>query len=127
MSVRAATAGQDTSDRLNLVAAGLAIAAVTACRFWLHLTNPTIAALSYLLIVLVMAARSSLAASLAVSMLADLCLNYFFIPPVGTFAIEGLQNLMALLVFLAVATTASNLSTAARSRAAESLLRQAAL
>jgi two-component system sensor histidine kinase KdpD len=127
MPERVATTEQQTPDRLNLLAAGLATAVVTACRFWLHLTNPTIAALSYLLIVLVTAARSSLAASLAVSILADLCLNYFFIPPIGTFAIDGAQNLVALLVFLAVATIASNLSTAARSRAAEVLSRQAAL
>jgi two-component system sensor histidine kinase KdpD len=109
------------------LAAAVAIAAVTACRFWLQLTNPTIAALSYLLIVLVTAARSSLAASIGVSISADLCLNYFFMPPIGTFAIEEPQNLAALLVFLAVAAIGSQLSTAARSRAAEALARQDAV
>src|SRR5215470_2199560 len=103
MSERPRAEDRPASDRLNLIVAGVALATVTACRFWFHLTNPTIAALSYLLIVLITAARSSLATSLAVSILADLCLNYFFMPPIGTFLIEEPQNWMALLVFLAVA------------------------
>jgi len=104
--------------------AGIAIAAVTALRFWFHLTNPTIAALSYLLIVLITAAGSSLKASIAVSVLADLCLNYFFMPPIGTFTIADPQNWVALLAFLAVAVVASNLSTTARARAREAVARR---
>jgi two-component system, OmpR family, sensor histidine kinase KdpD len=112
------------SDRLNLVLATVAIAGVTGLRFWFHLTNPTIAALSYLLIVLITATASSLTASVAVSVLADLCLNYFFMPPIGTFTIADTQNWVALVAFLAVATVASNLSTTARARAREALARR---
>jgi K+-sensing histidine kinase KdpD len=112
------------SDRLHLVLASSAIAAVTAFRFFFHLTNPTIAALSYLLIVLIMAAASSLKASIAVSVLADLCLNYFFMPPIGTFTIADPQNWVALFAFLAVAAVASNLSTTARERAREAVARR---
>ncbi len=116
--------GSPASDRLHLILASVAIAAVTAFRFWFHLTNPTIAALSYLLIVLITAAASSLTASIAVSVLADLCLNYFFMPPIGTFTIADPQNWVALFAFLAVAVVASNLSTTARERAREAVARR---
>jgi two-component system sensor histidine kinase KdpD len=116
--------GSPASDRPNLILAGIAIAAVTAFRFWFHLTNPTIAALSYLLIVLITAAASSLKASIAVSVLADLCLNYFFMPPIGTLAIADPQNWVALFAFLAVAVVASDLSTTARERAREAVARR---
>jgi len=62
------------SDGLSLLVAGVAIAAVTGCRFWFHLTNPTIASLSYLLIILLTAAASTLKVAIATSVLADLCL-----------------------------------------------------
>jgi two-component system sensor histidine kinase KdpD len=112
------------SDRLNLLLASGAIAVATAFRFWFHLTNPTIAALSYLLIVLITAAGSRLWISIAVSGLADLCLNYFFMPPIGTLAIADPQNWVALFAFLAVAVVASNLSTTAREQTREALARR---
>ena len=74
------------TDALTLVVALAAVVAVTAgFRFGLHLTNPTTAALSYLLIVLMTAAASTLWVAIGTSILADLCLNYFFMPPYGTF------------------------------------------
>ena len=57
-------------------------------------------------------------------MLADLCLNYFFMPPIGTFTIADPQNWVALFAFLAVAVVASNLSTTARERAREAVARR---
>ena len=55
-------------DALILALALAAIVAVTAAfRIGLHLTNPTTAALSYLLIVLVTAAASTLWAAIAAS------------------------------------------------------------
>src|SRR2546430_4658663 len=112
------------SDGSSLLIACLAIAAVTGFRYWLHLTNPTIAALSYLLIVLLTAAASTLKVAIVTSVLADLCLNYFFMPPVGTFTIADPQNWVALFTFLAVSVVASNLSTAARDRAREAVARR---
>ena len=44
-------------------------------------------------------------------------LNYFFLPPVGTFTVEDPQNWVALVAFVVVAVIASNLSTAAQARA----------
>jgi two-component system sensor histidine kinase KdpD len=102
------------------LAAGAAILLVTVTfRSWLHLTNPTIAALSYLLIVLLTATVSSLRAAVAVCVVADLFLNYFFMPPFGTLTIADPQNWVALFVFVAVSGVASSLSSALRNRAFE--------
>src|SRR5437763_7177405 len=111
-------------DALILALALAAIVAVTAAfRVGLHLTNPTTAALSYLLIVLVTAAASTLWAAIAASCVADLCLNYFFMPPFGTFTIADPQNWAALVAFLAVSVIASNLSAAVRDREREATAR----
>ena len=88
-----------------------ALAVVTvAYEAWLGVSNPTVVGLSYLLIVLLVAAVSTLRVAIASSVLAVLTLNYFFMPPVGTFRLEDPQNWVALLVFLAVSVVASRLS-----------------
>ena len=53
-----------------------------------------------------------------------LCLNFFFLPPVGTFTIADPQNWVALFAFLAVSLVASNLSAVARARTQEALGRR---
>src|SRR5438477_1161144 len=111
-------------DAFRFVTAGVAIAALTSFRYWFGLTNPTIAALGYLMIVLLTATVSTLKVAVVTSILADLSLNYFFMPPVGTFSIADPQNWVALLTFLAVSVVASNLSTAVRDRASEAIARR---
>ena len=113
------------SNLLGLVVAGAAIAAVTlGFRIVLGLHNPTIAALTYLLIVLVTATKTRLWTAVVASMLAVTWLNYFFMPPVGTFTIADPQNWVALVAFLAVSIVASNLSASVRDRAREALARR---
>ena len=112
------------SEALRLLIACLAIAGLTSCRYWFGLTNTTIAALGYLMIVLLTATASTLTIAVVTSVLADLSLNYFFMPPVGTFTIADPQNWVALLTFLAVSVVASNLSTAVRDRASEAIDRR---
>jgi two-component system sensor histidine kinase KdpD len=112
-------------DATRLAAAVAAVAALTAgLRAGLQLTNPTIAALLFLLVVLVTAATSRLAVAVATSIVADLALNYFFMPPFLTLTIADPQNWVALFVFLAVSIVASNLSLAARTRAQEAMARR---
>jgi two-component system sensor histidine kinase KdpD len=53
-----------------------------------------------------------------------LCLNFFFLPPVGTFSIAEVQNWVVLFVFLAVSLVASNLSAVARDRTREAVGRR---
>jgi len=103
--------------------AALAIA-TAAYEVWLGVSNPTVVGLSYLLIVLVVASESTLRVAVVTSVLALLTLNYFFMPPVGTFTLEDPQNWVALLVFLAVSVVAGRLSLVARSRADDALARR---
>ncbi len=112
------------SEVLRLAGAVAALAGVTAVRFLLEVTNPTVAALGYLLVVLITATRASLRVAVVTSVLADLCLNYFFMPPFGTLTIADPHNWVALGVFLVVSVVASNLSTTARDRAREAVARR---
>jgi two-component system, OmpR family, sensor histidine kinase KdpD len=102
-----------------LFAVAAVVAATAAFRVGLRLSNPTIAALTYLLIILVTATTSPLWVAMASSIFADVCLNYFFMPPLGTFVIADPQNWVALFTFVAVTLVASHLSSAARDRARE--------
>jgi two-component system sensor histidine kinase KdpD len=116
---------QTHSDRWHLGTAFLAIAAVTlTLGEWLRVSNSTIVATTYLLVVLVVAATSRLWVAIVTSLVAMLCLNYFFLPPVGMFMIADPQNWVALIAFLAVSLVASNLSAAARARAQEAIGRR---
>jgi K+-sensing histidine kinase KdpD len=103
----------------RLVTALLGIALISwIYASWLHVTNTTTVALTFLLVVLVTAATSRLRDAVIASVAAMLCFNFFFLPPLGTLTIAEPQNWVALFVFLAVSLVASNLSAAARDRAA---------
>lgn len=86
--------------------------------------NPTIVALTLLLVVLVVAARAARWTAVAISVLAMLAFNFFFLPPVGTFTIADPQNWVVLFTFLAVSLVASHLSAVARSRTEEAVGRR---
>jgi two-component system sensor histidine kinase KdpD len=79
--------------------------------------SPTTAALAFLLVVLATATLGRLWIATVVAVMAMLTLNFFFLPPVGTFTIADPQNWVALFAFLIVAVIASNLSAAVQSRA----------
>ena len=101
------------------------LAAVTlAYARWLHVTNATTVALTFLLVVLVTAATSRLRVAVVTSIASMLCFNRFFLPPVGTWAIADPQNWVALFVFLAVSLIASRLSHVARARTDEAIGRR---
>jgi len=108
------------------VAAGAAAVAVVTAAYVgvLHVSNPTVASLSFLLVVLLTSATSSLRVAGSVSVLAVLALNFYFMPPVGTFHLEDPLNGVALAAFLTVSVVGSRLSLVARSRAVEALARR---
>ena len=95
------------------------VAATTWADFSLLRVNSLIAGFSYVLVVLVVAAKWGLAESFVTSVAAMLCLNYFFLPPILSLTIADPQNWVALFVFLVTAITASKLSSNARQRADE--------
>ena len=101
-----------------------AIGTVTAALKALPDVSPTTAALALLLAVLGAATLARLRTAIAVSLLAMLTLNFFFLPPFGTLTIVDPQNWMALFAFLVVAIIASNLSAAAQDRAREAIARR---
>jgi len=104
--------------------AASALAVLTWLYLHLGVGNTTIVALSFLVVVLGVATVSTLRLAVGTAIAAMLTCNYFFIPPVGAFVVADPQNWVALFVFLAVALVASNLSSAARARAAEAISRR---
>ena len=101
-----------------------ALGGVAACCGLLPDVSPTTVALALLLVVLGAATVGRLRVAIVVSMVAMLTLNFFFLPPVGTFTIADPQNWIALFAFLVVAVIASNLSAAAQDRAARPIARR---
>ncbi len=81
--------------------------------------NPTTVAVSFLLMILSVAAAWGLRYALPLSVLAALCFNFFFLPPVGTLTIADTQNWVALFAFFFAAVVASNLSDRARRQTEE--------
>lgn len=86
--------------------------------------SATTVALVLLLIVLAAATMARLRIATLVSLMAMLTLNFFFLPPVGTFTIADPENWVAVFVFLAAAIIASHLSAAAQDRAREAVARR---
>jgi two-component system sensor histidine kinase KdpD len=79
--------------------------------------NPTTAALSLLLAVLMVSANWGLIVAVFMSFIAALAFNFFFLPPIGAFTIAETQNWVALFAFLFTAVMASNLSERVRREA----------
>ena len=86
--------------------------------------NPTTVALCFLLAILAIAAAWGLRYSIPMSIIAALCFNFFFLPPVGTLTIADTQNWVALVAFFLTSVIASNLSERARRQAQEAYRRQ---
>ena len=104
--------------------AALTVAAVTLLGYRaLHL-NPTTVALAYLLGILTISATWGLRQAVFMSVVATLALNYYFLPPIGTFTIADPQNWIALFAFLVTAVTVSQLSERARRGARSAIERR---
>ena len=108
-------------DLVALSASLLATAIVTALLHLLPQVSPATVALALLLVVLGAATFARLRVAIVVSIVAMLTLNFFFLPPTGTFTIVEPENWIALFAFLVVAVIASNLSASAHDRAREAI------
>lgn len=110
---------------MSRLAAGLgAVAIVTIVHRWWAVANDATVSATFLLVVLLVAAISPLRVAVAVSVAAGLAFNFFFLPPLDSFAVSDPQNWVALVSFLGVSLVASNLSAVARARTAEALARR---
>jgi len=79
--------------------------------------NQTTIALTFLLAILAVSAVWGMAVSVFMSVTAVLTINYFFLPPVGTFTIADPQNWVALFAFLVTSIVGSQLSARIRTEA----------
>jgi two-component system, OmpR family, sensor histidine kinase KdpD len=103
----------------------MALATLTAAfRLLLGVSNGTVVALSFLLVVLFVAAVTTLRVAVATSILAALTLNFVFLPPVGRLTLEDPENWVALFVFLVVGAVATRLSLRAREQTDEATARR---
>jgi len=82
--------------------------------------NSTTVALALLLTILFLATAFGSRYALVASLIAVLCFNFFFLPPLYTFTIADPQNWVSFGAFVITAIVAGQLSTYARRRAEES-------
>ncbi len=116
--------GSRARDIVVLTCALLATAAMTLTLRLIPDVSPTTGALALLLVVLATATLGRLWVATVIALVAMLTLNFYFLPPVGTFTIANPQNWVALFAFLVVAVIASNLSAAVRTRAHDAIARR---
>jgi two-component system, OmpR family, sensor histidine kinase KdpD len=86
--------------------------------------NPTTVALTFLLMVLWVAAYWGFRFSVFLAVVSTLAFNYYFLPPVGTFTVADPQNWVALFAFLVTAGIASELADRARRQTADAVQRR---
>jgi len=113
------------ADARHLVSGLVGIAVFTALfSAWTAISSPTTVALSFLIVVLMVAATARLWVAVATSLAAMVAFNFFFLPPVGNLTIADPENWLALIAFLVVSLVASNLSSVARTRTQEAVVRR---
>lgn len=125
MALRVASARPGSVNPILRIVAGVAlVSCITFLDSRVFGVNSATAILSYLLAILALAIRWGLLVSIVSSVAATLWLNFFFLPPVGTFTIADPQNWIALITFLGTGITVSHLSARAKQRTQEALYRQ---
>src|SRR5262245_24055371 len=108
----------------RMAASIAAVAAVTVLYFRFLSANPTTIALCFLVLILLIATLWGIVESTVASLLATLCFNVFFLPPVGQLTIADPQNWVSFLAFMVTAIVASQLSSRARERNLDAVARQ---
>src|ERR1700741_2518603 len=88
-------------------------AGVTAIGRAIHV-NPNTAGFAFLIVVLLSSLRGGLLVGAIASIVATLCYNFFFFPPLYNFTIHEPANWMALAAFLVTSVVVSRLVIAAR-------------
>src|SRR5713101_6746563 len=101
---------------LTWLAALGSIALVTAAGSVIRL-NPSTVGFAYLIVVLLISVWGGLLIGTVASIVATLCYNFFFFPPLYTFTIENPANWFALAAFLVASVTVNRLVVAARVQA----------
>jgi len=100
------------------------VGGITFFYYRIFIVNNVTVALSFLLAVLAISTRWGLLEGLVASLASMLCLDYFFIPPIGSITIADPQNWVALAAFVVTAVIVNHLSASARKQGLESTHRQ---
>ncbi len=108
----------------RVAVAGIILAAIVQIYRLFSLTSPTIVALTLLIYILLIAARWGLTFAVLLSIVAAACLNFFFLPPTGTFTIADNRNWIALFAFWIAAIIASQLSNRIQTEARQAKARE---
>jgi len=116
----------DTRRALAWLFSLAGLAAVTIGGRAMHLNANTVGFV-FLIIVLFASVRGGLLVGTVSSIIATLCYNYFFFPPVGTFTIHDPANWFALSAFLITSVIVNRLVVAARIQAARAQQRRTEL
>ena len=97
------------------------VAAEVVAQVYRHVVhvNHTTVALTFLLMVLWVAAYWGFRFSVFLALIGTVLFNYYFLPPVGTFTVADPQNWVALFAFLVTAGIASQLADRARRQTAD--------
>jgi two-component system, OmpR family, sensor histidine kinase KdpD len=98
-------------------AAGAAVLGTLAGLAMAPRFDPVNIAMVYLLAVVVIALRCSRGAAVAASVMCIVAFNYFFVPPVRSFAVHDAQHLLTFAIMLAVALVISHLVSSVRQQA----------
>jgi two-component system, OmpR family, sensor histidine kinase KdpD len=101
-----------------------ATAALTAVYLGPLPANPTTVALSYVVLVLLVATEWGLVEATVLAVAASVSFNAFFLPPFGTLTIADPENWASFIAFMLTAVVASQLSGRARARRLDALARQ---
>src|ERR1700683_3987348 len=121
MSKRPATGHKVPIGQFILQVTGMVaiIGLLTATMVRLVPVNATTAGFIYLIAILFGATQWGLSEATVGSVVAVLCFNFYFLPPIHTFAIADPQNWVAFFTLLVTSITASRLSTRVRTQAIE--------
>jgi two-component system sensor histidine kinase KdpD len=105
---------------IALVATSAALGVSQVIRPWLGVENVD---LVFLTAVVGVAVRYGLWPSLAASVVASLCYNFFFLPPIYTFTITEPTNIAAFFFFIVMAVIVSNVAARVRTQAVAAMSR----
>ena len=98
------------------LAATLVAVAITSLMVWLG-ANSTTAGLVYLVLVVWFASQAGILLALYVTLLCAIAFDYYFLPPVGTFRLQGIEAWVAMISFLVSCAVVGRLAERARGQA----------
>src|ERR1700719_2071770 len=108
---------------IRTIPGALLVGVVTFICYGLGL-NLTTTAFLYLIVVVLQSLIGDFVSSIIVSLIADLCLNFFFVPPLFSFRVSDSSDTWALISFVVTGLVITRLTTQLRQEVETSELRR---